>query len=105
MPEANRFNAKDIVVRPIGFVRSPIQQIADDCWGGVVSTIELDESSVFPGLHTRTRRIFTRRGGLLSQSDPCGRDCHRGAPSARPIGLAEDGPSRSGARSAAIGSA
>jgi len=48
MPEANRFNAKDIVVRPIGFVRSPIQQIADDCWGGVVSTIELDEAQFSP---------------------------------------------------------
>jgi len=35
---------RPIVLRPIGFVRSPIKQIADDCWGGVISTIELDAS-------------------------------------------------------------
>jgi len=33
---------KKIVLRPIGVVRSRIKQVADDCWGGVVSTIELD---------------------------------------------------------------
>jgi tRNA (adenine37-N6)-methyltransferase len=37
-----------IVLLPIGFVRSPIKQVADDCWGDVVSTIELDESRFPP---------------------------------------------------------
>jgi tRNA-Thr(GGU) m(6)t(6)A37 methyltransferase TsaA len=37
-----------IVLRPIGFVRSPVKEIADDCWGGVVSTIELDGSQFSP---------------------------------------------------------
>jgi tRNA (adenine37-N6)-methyltransferase len=31
-----------IVLDPIGIVRSPIKQVADDCWGGVLATIELD---------------------------------------------------------------
>ena len=29
-------------VHPIGVVRSPIKEPADDCWGGLISTIELD---------------------------------------------------------------
>jgi len=33
---------KHIVVKPIGIVRSPIKEVADDCWGGVLATIELD---------------------------------------------------------------
>jgi len=33
---------ENIVLTPIGIVRSPIRQIADDCWGGVLATIELD---------------------------------------------------------------
>jgi len=37
-----------IVLRPIGFVRSPIKRIADDCWGGVISTIALDASRFSP---------------------------------------------------------
>ena len=32
----------EIVLQPIGVVRSPVKEVADDCWGGVVSTIELD---------------------------------------------------------------
>lgn len=32
MPEAA------YTVRPIGFVRSPIQQPADDCWAGLIAT-------------------------------------------------------------------
>jgi tRNA-Thr(GGU) m(6)t(6)A37 methyltransferase TsaA len=31
-----------IVLRPVGVVRSPIVQPADDCWGDVLATIELD---------------------------------------------------------------
>ena len=31
-----------IVLQPIGVVRSPVKEVADDCWGGVVSTVELD---------------------------------------------------------------
>ena len=33
---------ENIVLKPIGNVRSPIKEVADDCWGGVVATIELD---------------------------------------------------------------
>lgn len=32
----------EIVLRPIGVIRSPIKEVADDCWGGVIATIELD---------------------------------------------------------------
>ena len=32
----------DIVLKPIGVVRSPIKEVADDCWGGVVATVALD---------------------------------------------------------------
>jgi tRNA-Thr(GGU) m(6)t(6)A37 methyltransferase TsaA len=35
-------SSRNIVLQPIGVVRSPIQEVADDCWGGVVATIELD---------------------------------------------------------------
>jgi tRNA-Thr(GGU) m(6)t(6)A37 methyltransferase TsaA len=48
MSEAHRAIPKDIVLRPIGFVHSPIRQVSDDCWGGVVSTIELDEAQFSP---------------------------------------------------------
>jgi tRNA (adenine37-N6)-methyltransferase len=34
--------AQTYTVRPIGFVRSPIDKPADDCWGGLTSVIELD---------------------------------------------------------------
>jgi tRNA (adenine37-N6)-methyltransferase len=34
--------AETYAVRPIGFVRSSIDQPADDCWAGLVSVIELD---------------------------------------------------------------
>ena len=44
MTEKKHAPIAPIVLRPIGFVRSPIKEIADDCWGGVVSTIELDAS-------------------------------------------------------------
>lgn len=37
-----------IVFRPVGFVRSPIKEIADDCWGGIVSTIKLDAAQFSP---------------------------------------------------------
>ena len=33
---------ENIVLKPIGIVRSPIKEVADDCWGGVLATIELD---------------------------------------------------------------
>jgi tRNA (Thr-GGU) A37 N-methylase len=32
----------DIVLKPIGVVRSPIKEVTDDCWGGVAATIALD---------------------------------------------------------------
>lgn len=35
-------------VRPIGVVHSPIQEPGDDCWGGVVATIELDPDQFTP---------------------------------------------------------
>jgi tRNA-Thr(GGU) m(6)t(6)A37 methyltransferase TsaA len=37
-----------IVLHAIGVVRSPIKEVADDCWGGVVSTIELDGTHFTP---------------------------------------------------------
>jgi hypothetical protein len=33
---------------PIGVVRSPVKELADDCWGGVVATIELDPQQFPP---------------------------------------------------------
>ena len=36
--------AEQIVMKPIGWVRSAIAEAADDCWGGSVSAIELDTS-------------------------------------------------------------
>jgi tRNA-Thr(GGU) m(6)t(6)A37 methyltransferase TsaA len=36
----------DIVLKQIGVVRSPIKEVADDCWGGVVATVTLD-SQIF----------------------------------------------------------
>jgi tRNA-Thr(GGU) m(6)t(6)A37 methyltransferase TsaA len=48
MSEKQRPMDTPIVLRPIGFVRSPIKRIADDCWGGVISTIALDASRFSP---------------------------------------------------------
>ena len=31
-----------ILLSPIGFVRSPVREIVDDVWGGLVSRVELD---------------------------------------------------------------
>lgn len=38
----------EIVIRPIGVVRSPRGEIEDDYWGGVVSEIVLDERQFTP---------------------------------------------------------
>ncbi len=38
----------EIILRPIGVVRSPIKEVADDCWGGVVATIECDPAQFAP---------------------------------------------------------
>ena len=48
MSEKQRSTDVPLVLRPIGFVRSPIKEIAYDSWGGVVSTIELDVSQFSP---------------------------------------------------------
>jgi len=37
-----------IQLNPIGVVRSPIKEVADDCWGGIISTIELDPQLFAP---------------------------------------------------------
>jgi tRNA-Thr(GGU) m(6)t(6)A37 methyltransferase TsaA len=37
-----------IVLRPIGAVRSPVKEVADDCWGGVVANIDLDATQFGP---------------------------------------------------------
>jgi tRNA-Thr(GGU) m(6)t(6)A37 methyltransferase TsaA len=39
---------KEHVLRPIGTVRSPIKEVADDCWGGVTAVIELDAAQFSP---------------------------------------------------------
>ena len=39
---------ENIVLKPIGIVRSPIKEVADDCWGGVLATIELDPQVFSP---------------------------------------------------------
>lgn len=39
---------KTIELRPVGIVQSPIKEVADDCWGGVVATIQLDASRFSP---------------------------------------------------------
>jgi tRNA-Thr(GGU) m(6)t(6)A37 methyltransferase TsaA len=38
----------EIAWRPIGVIRSPVKEVADDCWGGVVATIELDAAQFAP---------------------------------------------------------
>lgn len=38
----------EYVLRAIGTVRSPIREVADDCWGGVTSVIELDATRFTP---------------------------------------------------------
>lgn len=40
--------SQTFVVHPIGVVRSPVLEVADDCWGGVVATIELDAQMFEP---------------------------------------------------------
>jgi tRNA (Thr-GGU) A37 N-methylase len=37
-----------IVLRPIGSVSSPRNEVVDDFWGNVISTIKLDGSLVSP---------------------------------------------------------
>lgn len=37
-------NISEIVLKPIGLVRSPIREALDDVWGGVTARIELDAS-------------------------------------------------------------
>lgn len=39
---------RQIILRPIGVVRSPVKDVADDCWGDVLSTIELDPDQFSP---------------------------------------------------------
>lgn len=46
--EENRVPLSPITFRAIGVVHSPVTQVADDCWGGLVSTIELDEQQFGP---------------------------------------------------------
>jgi tRNA-Thr(GGU) m(6)t(6)A37 methyltransferase TsaA len=38
----------DYSMRPIGVVRSPVKQPSDDCWAGLISTIELDSDQFTP---------------------------------------------------------
>ncbi len=39
---------EEYAVRAIGVVRSPIKEVADDCWGGVTAVIELDATQFSP---------------------------------------------------------
>jgi hypothetical protein len=39
---------ENFVLKPIGRVHSSVKELADDCWGGVVATIELDEDLFGP---------------------------------------------------------
>jgi tRNA (adenine37-N6)-methyltransferase len=34
---------ESVVMHPIGIVESSVREALDDCWGGVISTIKLDE--------------------------------------------------------------
>jgi tRNA-Thr(GGU) m(6)t(6)A37 methyltransferase TsaA len=38
----------DYLLRPIGVVRSAVKQPSDDCWAGLISTIELDSDQFTP---------------------------------------------------------
>ncbi len=40
--------AKQCVLQPVGVVRSPITEVADDCWGNVTAVIELDPARFTP---------------------------------------------------------
>ena len=44
----NRGMAEEYLVKPIGIVISPRQDVGDDHWGGVVSTIQLDQETFSP---------------------------------------------------------
>lgn len=35
---------QDVCIRPIGWICSPVKTATDDCWGGVISTIVLDQA-------------------------------------------------------------
>ena len=39
---------ENFVLQPIGRIHSSVKELADDCWGGVVATIELDEDLFGP---------------------------------------------------------
>jgi tRNA-Thr(GGU) m(6)t(6)A37 methyltransferase TsaA len=41
-------HAENFVLKPIGHVRSSVKDVADDCWAGVIATIELDENLFRP---------------------------------------------------------
>jgi tRNA (adenine37-N6)-methyltransferase len=51
-PQANESNGMNeseaVLLRPIGIVRSPVKEVADDCWGGVLATVELDPQQFGP---------------------------------------------------------
>lgn len=40
--------ARPIVLNPVGVVLSPVKEVKDDCWGGIVATIELDATQFHP---------------------------------------------------------
>jgi tRNA-Thr(GGU) m(6)t(6)A37 methyltransferase TsaA len=42
------YPAQPIVLNPVGIVLSPIKEVEDDCWGGIVATIELDSAQFAP---------------------------------------------------------
>jgi tRNA (adenine37-N6)-methyltransferase len=48
VPWAEALSKVSYTVRPIGVVRSSIKQPADDCWAGIIATVELDPQQFKP---------------------------------------------------------
>ena len=81
----------DIVLKPIGVVRSPIKEVTDDCWGGVAATIALD-SQLFGPESTQGLDQFSHLEVIfLLNKIPADSVEKRRAASARTHRLAENG--------------
>ena len=81
----------DIVLKPIGVVRSPIKEVTDDCWGGVAATIALDSQLFGPECTQGLDQFLAPRGDFSAEQNSGGERGKRRAASARTHRLAENG--------------
>ena len=80
----------DIVLKPIGVVRSPIKEVTDDCWGGVAATIALD-AQLFGPESTQGLDQFSHVEVIFLLNKIPEESVEQGAASARAHRLAENG--------------